>query len=218
LSPVINQYIFLIKTSRKKMKHPLSTKRVARIILFSAAVCSIFFYACKKKDKDSDTTPEHIVMRTSTSALQAVYTDTVVTGTAVFTQPDAGGDVTMTMDITVPSRANKSVAVHFHAMNDCGSKGANAMGHWNPTGVKHGKFGTVPFHSGDIGNIPLDSKGHATYTVITNLWSLGGSDTTTNIVNRSIIIHSGVDDYTTQPSGNSGNRIGCTGINSPVIQ
>jgi Cu-Zn family superoxide dismutase len=201
------------------MKHPLSTKRVARIMLFSALLSSIFFYACKKKDKDSDTpTDDHVVMKTSTSTLHQVYSDTVVTGTAVFTQPNAGGDVTMTLDITVPSRANKSVAVHFHAMNDCGSNATNAMGHWNPTASKHGKFGSSAFHSGDIGNIPLDSKGHANYTVITNLWTLGGSDSTRNIVNRSIIIHSGVDDYTTQPSGNSGNRIGCTGIENPVVQ
>lgn len=199
------------------MKHQLSTKRLARITLFSALLSSIFFYACKKKDKDSDTETETHVMKTSSATLQQVYSDTVVTGTAVFMQHDEG-DVSLTLDITVPSRANKSVAVHLHAMNDCGGNATNAMGHWNPTLAKHGKFGSSAFHSGDIGNISLDSKGHANYTITTNIWTLGGSDSTRNVINRSIIIHSGVDDYTTQPSGNSGNRIGCAGIPNAVIQ
>lgn len=156
-------------------------------------------------------------MKTSSTTIQQVYPDTVVTGTAVFTQHDEG-DVTLTLDITVPSRANKSVAVHLHAMNDCGGNASNAMGHWNPTASKHGKFGSSAFHSGDIGNISLDSKGHANYSVTTNIWALGGSDSTRNVMNRSIIIHSGVDDYTTQPSGNSGNRIGCAGIVNLVTE
>ncbi len=192
------------------MKQRISTKRLVRISLFSAIVCSVFLYACKKKDKETDPATEHM-MKSCTVNLQQVYTDTVVTGTAVFTQHEEG-DVSMVLDITVPSRANKSVAVHFHAMNDCGANATNAMGHWNPTASKHGKFGSSAFHSGDIGNINLDAKGHANYTVTTNIWTLGGNDTLRNIVDRSIIIHSGVDDYTTQPSGNSGNRIGCGGI------
>jgi Cu-Zn family superoxide dismutase len=199
------------------MKHQLSAKRLTRIILFSALLSSIFFYACKKKDKEDDTDTSEHKMKTFSAKIQQVYTDTIVTGTVSLSQHDEG-EVSLTLDITVPSRANKSVAVHIHAMNDCGGNATNAMGHWNPTGSKHGKFGSSAFHAGDIGNISLDAKGRATYTITTNIWTLGGSDTTRNIVNRSIIIHSGVDDYTTQPSGNSGNRIGCVGIDNFVVQ
>jgi Cu-Zn family superoxide dismutase len=198
------------------MKQVFSTKQLTRIILFSALLSSILFYACKKKDKDSDT-EEHHDMKSASVKLQQVYPDTIVTGTAIFSQ-HGDGDVSLVLDITVPSRANKSVAVHLHAMNDCGGNATNAMGHWNPTGAKHGKFGSSAFHSGDIGNISLDGKGHANYTITTNIWTLGGSDSTRNVMNRSIIIHSGVDDYTTQPSGNSGNRIGCGGIDNLVIE
>ena len=92
------------------------------------------------------------------------------------------------------------------------NKGSSAMGHWNPTNTTHGKFGVASFHLGDIGNISLDSKGHASYEMTTDAWNINGTDSTRNIVGRSIIIHSGVDDYVTQPAGNSGNRIGCGGI------
>ena len=42
-------------------------------------------------------------------------------------------------------------------------------------------------------------------------WTIGG-EKTTNVINRTIIIHSGVDDGKRQPSGNAGGRIGCGAI------
>ncbi|HEY1008313.1 MAG TPA: superoxide dismutase family protein, partial [Sphingobacteriaceae bacterium] len=64
------------------------------------------------------------------------------------------------------------------------------------------------FHSGDIGNVQLDGKGNGKLTLTSDRWSIGG-DEKTNILNRAVIVHSGVDDYTTQPTGNAGSRIGC---------
>ncbi|MBC7851117.1 MAG: superoxide dismutase family protein [Chitinophagaceae bacterium] len=136
--------------------------------------------------------------------------DTTVDGSAIFDVTN--GKVTMKLDITVPKRAGKTVAVHFHQHGDCGNKGEMAHGHWNPTNKDHGKWGSSSFHSGDIGNIALDKDGKGTFSVETDLWTLGG-DTTTNILGKSIIVHSGVDDYKTQPTGNSGSRIGCAVIN-----
>ena len=52
-------------------------------------------------------------------------------------------------------------AIHIHAIGDCGSvDGKSAGGHWNPTNENHGKWGTPPFHSGDIGNIQIDRNGN----------------------------------------------------------
>ena len=39
-------------------------------------------------------------------------------------------------------------------------------------------------------------------------WEMGtGSDI--DVVGKSIIVHAGADDFTSQPSGNAGARIGC---------
>lgn len=54
----------------------------------------------------------------------------------------------------------------------------------------------------------LDGEGKGTKELETELWSIGG-DSATNILNRSVIVHGGVDDYKTQPAGDAGNRIGC---------
>ena len=71
-----------------------------------------------------------------------------------------------------------------------------------------GKWGSGSFHSGDIGNVKLNSKGNGTLTITTDLWTLGGKPDK-NILGKSVIVHGGVDDFTTQPTGNAGTRIGC---------
>jgi Cu-Zn family superoxide dismutase len=139
--------------------------------------------------------------------LAGTYTDTTVSGTVKF-DARSGGKVKMTLSITIPSKAGKTVAIHIHEHGDCGDMGKMAHGHWNPTNAKHGKWGSASFHSGDIGNVVLNTKGKGTLTITTDLWTLGGN-ADKNILGRSIIVHGGMDDYTTQPTGNSGTRIGC---------
>ena len=145
-------------------------------------------------------------MRSATATLSGTKPDTTVNGTVQFTQD--GNRVRMNLQITVPQKANQSVAVHIHEHGECGNMGKEAMGHWNPTNESHGKWGSGSFHSGDIGNISLDANGRGSLQLESDRWSIGG-DARTNILDRSIIVHSGVDDYTSQPSGNSGERIGC---------
>lgn len=147
---------------------------------------------------------------TSTSAqavLSGTQPDTTVTGTVRFTE--ANGKVKMMLDITVPKKANSTVAVHIHEHGSCGDMGKEAHGHWNPTKENHGKWGTAPFHRGDIGNVELNGEGKGSMELETDLWTISGTDSTKNIVNKAIIVHGGVDDYKTQPTGNAGTRIGC---------
>jgi len=120
----------------------------------------------------------------------------------------ADGQIKMDLEINFPERADSTVAVHFHEHGDCGNMGENTHGHWNPTNEMHGKWGSAAYHSGDIGNIKLDHKGHGTVSVSTNRWSVIANDPN-NIINKAIIVHGGTDDYTTQPTGNSGPRVGC---------
>ena len=141
------------------------------------------------------------------AALSAVYNDTAVNGTIKF-DADSAGKVTMNLDINVPAKAGKTIAVHIHEHGNCADTAEAAHGHWNPTNAQHGKWGSSTFHSGDIGNIKLDSKGKGTLLVTTDLWTLGGT-TDKNILGKSIIVHGGTDDYKSQPAGNSGTRIGC---------
>lgn len=136
--------------------------------------------------------------------------DTVVQGTLKFFEQKDGA-VKMELELLVPKKANQSVAVHLHEHGMCGNAGADAHGHWNPTNQQHGQWGSPSFHAGDIGNIQLDATGKGTLQLTTTLWTIGGADST-NLLGRGVIVHSGVDDYTSQPAGNAGNRIGCGAV------
>lgn len=152
----------------------------------------------------TDTVP---IVNHAEATLSGMYADTTVDGTIKF-ETDQGGKVVMTLDITVPAKAGKSIAVHIHEHGNCGDTAKLAHDHWNPTNAGHGKWGSPSFHSGDIGNIQLNAKGNGTLSLITDLWTLGGQPAK-NILGKSIIVHGDMDDYKTQPTGNAGTRIGC---------
>ena len=192
-------------------------------LFFSLLVISIFsLVSCGSNETDktsenSDTTTavtsgvENEASNGAEAILSGTQPDTTVTGTVSFNEDN--GKVKMTLDITVPKKANQSVAVHIHEHGSCGDMGKEAHGHWNPTKMNHGKWGSAAFHSGDIGNVDLNAEGKGTLELETDLWSVSGTDSTKNILNKAIIIHGGVDDFTTQPTGNAGSRIGCGVIN-----
>ena len=104
-------------------------------------------------------------------------------------------------------------AIHIHEKGDCSAPDAtSAGGHWNPMKDMHGKWGTDHHHNGDIGNLIADENGKATLTFKTDMWCLTCKDDMKNIIGKSIIIHAKEDDFTTQPTGNAGGRIGCIEI------
>lgn len=105
-------------------------------------------------------------------------------------------------------------AIHIHETADCSSEdGKSTGGHWNPTFEPHGKWGAEEgFHKGDIGNFEANEDGMGSITFETDQWCIGCGDEKKDIVGKAIIVHQGVDDFTSQPSGAAGARISCGGI------
>jgi len=105
-------------------------------------------------------------------------------------------------------------AIHIHEKADCSSPdGKSAGGHWNPTFESHGKWGDENgYHKGDIGNVEADENGFAKIKMQTDEWCIGCGDENRDILGKSIIVHQGVDDFVSQPSGNAGARVSCGGI------
>jgi len=93
--------------------------------------------------------------------------------------------------------------MHIHMFGDLRSKdGSSAGGHFNPDGHKHGGLETKEHHAGDLGNIKAGDDGTAKVDVKANGVHLHF------ILGRSIVVHEKEDDLKTDPSGNSGGRIG----------
>ncbi|WP_405414153.1 superoxide dismutase family protein [Maribacter sp. Asnod1-A12] len=136
--------------------------------------------------------------------------DSNVKGEVTFTQDDE--EVEMTAMLSGLSEGEH--AIHIHQTADCtAADGSSAGGHWNPTNEPHGKWGASEgYHKGDIGNFTADADGNAKVEFETEEWCIGCDDENKNILGKGVIVHQGVDDYTSQPSGDAGARVSCAGI------
>src|SRR5699024_3779537 len=124
-------------------------------------------------------------------------------GTVRFTAVDRG--VRLKADISGLSAGQHGFYVH--AKGDCSAPDASsAGGHFNPHGVKHGAPGGETHHVGDLGNIEANDQGRATLEQDFEFLSLTGDD---SIVGKAMVVHSGPDDFESQPSGDDGSREAC---------
>ena len=88
-------------------------------------------------------------------------------------------------------------ALHIHAGPDCGGADfADTLGHYNPENRPH------PEHAGDLPLLLRCGRG-AYLRFRTDRFRVR------DVIGRTVVIHSGRDDFTTQPSGDSGKKMAC---------
>lgn len=98
---------------------------------------------------------------------------------------------------------------HFHEKGDCSAPDATSAGaHFNPTSQNHGNPQAPPHHAGDMLNVKSDAQGVAEVSIDNPEVSLQTGQLN-DILGKALVVHAKPDDYTTQPSGNSGDRIAC---------
>lgn len=101
---------------------------------------------------------------------------------------------------------------HVHENGDCSSSDAkSAGGHFSVNSSSHGKPNSKNHHIGDLGNLVSDAQGNIDKTITSKKLTLK-DDAETSIINRAFVLHADKDDFKSQPSGNSGKRIGCVVI------
>jgi len=124
----------------------------------------------------------------------------------------SGNNVVMTALVSGLSKGMH--AIHIHQKSDCSSDdGKSTGGHWNPTAQPHGKWGSkTGYHKGDIGNFIVGDKKTTKIKFTTDQWCMGCGDETKDILGKGLIIHQGIDDFVSQPSGAAGSRVSCAGI------
>ena len=99
---------------------------------------------------------------------------------------------------------------HIHEKGDCSSgDGMSTGGHFNPTSSAHGNHDHGAHHVGDLPSLTANAFGVATLNFESDSIRLDGP---TDITGRGLIVHRDPDDYTTQPTGNSGPRLACAVI------
>lgn len=89
---------------------------------------------------------------------------------------------------------------HIHEGTSCSGnvedEFANSKSHLNKTNCPH------PYHIGDLPPL-IENNGYAYMSVLINKFKIS------DILGKVIIIHDKPDDFSTQPSGNSGTKIAC---------
>ena len=96
----------------------------------------------------------------------------------------------------LPKTKTNIFAFHIHNGTSCDDDFANAGTHYNPTKQDH------PNHAGDMPPL-FAMEGTALSAFFDQHFKLE------DVLGKVVIIHDNPDDFTTQPSGNSGNKIAC---------
>ena len=91
-------------------------------------------------------------------------------------------------------------AMHIHAGDSCSGNSEDAFadtnGHFDMNNCPH------PYHSGDMPPL-FSNNGRAWCAFIVSGFNI------CQIIGKTVVIHEGPDDFTSQPAGNSGKKIGC---------
>lgn len=191
-------------------------KKLKSILLLGILALFIQCKEAKKEASSESDTDTEVLAETVEENIEVVKfkmepkSGSSVSGEVSFTEED--GEITMVATFSGLSQGEH--AIHLHEKADCSSEdGKSTGGHWNPTMEPHGKWGAEEgFHKGDIGNFEADENGNGSITFTTDQWCLGCEDDKKNVIGKAVIVHQGVDDFTSQPSGAAGARISCTGI------
>ena len=97
----------------------------------------------------------------------------------------------------LPNTETDFFALHIHEGADCRGQGfPNTGGHYDSRGREH------PVHAGDLPPL-LSCGGEAYLSVLTERFCVS------EVIGRTLVVHSQPDDFRTQPSGNAGTRIAC---------
>ena len=86
----------------------------------------------------------------------------------------------------------------------------SAGAHFNPASKQHGTQNPAGPHAGDLPNLEVAASGEGGIDATTKLVTLGpGPTSLLGPAGTSLVVHAAADDYKTDPSGNSGDRIAC---------
>ncbi len=120
-------------------------------------------------------------------------------GKITFRQMDCEVLVTVNISGLSPTETNIH-GLHIHSGTECSGDSSddfkNALGHFDPADNPH------PMHEGDLPPL-FASCGKAYMQFTTDRFKV------CDIIGKVIVLHSSYDDFMTQPSGNSGEKIAC---------
>ena len=99
--------------------------------------------------------------------------------------------------------------IHVHLVGACDGPGFESAGEHVASGDEHGVMTDTGPHPGDLPNLVVQSDGVVAMDAFAPALTM---DMIFDEDGSAVVIHANADDYTTQPAGNSGDRIACAVI------
>jgi superoxide dismutase, Cu-Zn family len=132
-----------------------------------------------------------------------------ITGTVSVT-PEASGVMLVKIDLQgVPAGEH---GVHIHETGDCSAEDYASAGGHLADGMEHGVMVEGGPHPGDLPNATVGEDGVLSVSYFK-------TDLTSELLmdddGAGFIVHSGPDDYSSQPAGDAGSRIACAVLAAP---
>jgi Cu-Zn family superoxide dismutase len=154
---------------------------------------------------DEYTTNNGSIDRLAIATLQPTEGNTT-SGMVAFIQADADNGAIRVVGKIIDI-APGTHGFHVHEIGNCATPDASSAGdHFNPAGVHHAGHEAAVRHVGDLGNLVANADNTATIDFYDDHMEFVGMN---SIIGKAFIVHADEDDLTTQPAGNSGDRIAC---------
>jgi len=180
----------------------LFNQNLSKGVLVLLLLTASFIYSTVKDEKketkieDTNNTSKAVCVLNPTEGNK-------VRGIVTFTKTNSGIKIVANFEGLTPGKHG----FHIHEFGDCSRlDGKSAGGHFNPDGKKHGAPNSEERQVGDLGNLLANDDGRAHYEMTDTHISFSGPH---SIIGRAIILHSGEDDLTSQPTGAAGSRVAC---------
>lgn len=139
---------------------------------------------------------------------ELIDTGGTIVGAAVLTEEDDG----VRVKINANDLSEGQHGFHFHEVGKCELPDfESAGGHFNPTDASHGLDHDEGPHAGDLPNLEVGEDGLVDEEIIAENVTLksGEENSLLQEGGTALVIHAEADDGTSQPSGDSGERIIC---------
>jgi Cu-Zn family superoxide dismutase len=175
--------------------------------LCTLCVVTCLLAGCGQREESAAPANSRVVAPTATASVQLAPTQgNTASGSLTLTAADNAVALSGTIQGLAP---NAEFGFHIHEKGDCSAPDASSAGaHFNPANSQHGDPAGESHHAGDMHNAKSDAQGVAMIEAQVSGVSLG-SGQPDDVLGKAVVLHEKADDFTTQPSGDSGARIAC---------